>query len=85
MTSIFTDNNITFSECSQGSERNIFEISDRSGDEGEHLIEINNEEWIIYSEILVNLGTIFPSHSTFSSHIERGLTVKSHHSCQSET
>lgn len=36
MSRVFTDYNIAFSEGSEGSERDIFEISDRSRDEGEH-------------------------------------------------
>lgn len=47
MSGIFTNNHITFSECSKGSERYIFEISDRSGDEGEHKKE--NTEYKVQS------------------------------------
>lgn len=52
MSCIFTDDDITFSERSESSKGDIFEISDRSWDEGEHNgknteYKIQNEEKII--------------------------------------
>jgi hypothetical protein len=55
MSCIFTDDDITFSECSESSKGDIFEISDRSWDEGEHNgknteYRIQNTEYKVQNE-----------------------------------